>query len=102
MCPLCGSREETLDHITLQCPYVTTVWTGAATRLGLPNIVPSAQAEIGEWWPKATVRFAPSDRKTANSFIMHACHEVAMAREECAGVQWQGHPDANDATLAPR
>jgi hypothetical protein len=49
MCPLCGSRAETLDHITLQCPFATAVWTGAATRLGLPNIVPSEHAEIREW-----------------------------------------------------
>jgi hypothetical protein len=46
------------------------VWTGAATRLGLPNIVPSEHVEIREWWPEATVQFAPSDRKMANSFIM--------------------------------
>jgi hypothetical protein len=25
MCPLCGSREETIDHITLQCPFAAAI-----------------------------------------------------------------------------
>jgi hypothetical protein len=25
MCPLCGSRQEMLNHITLQCPYATAI-----------------------------------------------------------------------------
>jgi hypothetical protein len=69
MCPLCGSHEETIDHISLQCPFATAIWTGAITRLGLPNIVPSGRAELGEWWPLAVNRFAASERRTANSFI---------------------------------
>jgi hypothetical protein len=59
-----------LDHITLECPYVTAIWVGAVARLGLPSIVPSKQAAIGEWWPEAMTRFAPPNRRTANSFIM--------------------------------
>jgi hypothetical protein len=69
MCPLCGSREETIDHILLQCPLATAIWTGAITRLGLPNIVPSDHAELGEWWPLAVNCFAASDRRSAKSFI---------------------------------
>jgi hypothetical protein len=70
MCPLCGSRQEMLDHITLECPYATAIWAGDVARLGLPSIVPSKQAVIGEWWPEAMTRFAPPDSWTANSFIM--------------------------------
>jgi hypothetical protein len=80
MCPLCGSRQETLDHITLPCPYATAIWAGAAARLGLPNIVPSEQAEIGEWWPEATTRFAPPDRRTTNSFIMLVMRTLWLER----------------------
>jgi hypothetical protein len=64
----------------LQCPFATAVWTGAVTRLGLPNIVPSELAEIREWWPEATVRFARSDRKTANSFIMLVMRSLWLER----------------------
>jgi hypothetical protein len=80
LCPLCGSRQETLDHITLQCPYAMTIWAGAAVRLGLPSIVPSEQAAIGEWWPEAMARFAPRDRKTANSFIMLVMRTLWLER----------------------
>jgi hypothetical protein len=69
MCLLCGSHEETIDHISLQCPFATAIWTGAVTHLGLPNIVPSDRAELGEWWPLAVNRSAASERRTANSFI---------------------------------
>jgi hypothetical protein len=80
MCPLCGSREETLDHITLQCPFALAVWNGAVTTLKLPNIVPSERAEIGEWWPAAAARFATKERKTANSFIMLVMRTLWLKR----------------------
>jgi hypothetical protein len=80
MCPLCGTRHETLDHITLQCPYATAIWAGAATRLGLPSIVPSEQAAIGEWWPEAAARFASRDRRTADSFIMLVMRTLWLER----------------------
>jgi hypothetical protein len=76
MCPLCGTREETLDHITLQCPFASA----AVMRLNLPNIVPSGNAEIGEWWPAAVARFASSERKTANSFIMFVMRTLWLKR----------------------
>jgi hypothetical protein len=80
MCPLCGSREETIDHISLQYPFATTIWTGAIMRLGLPNIVPSDHAELGEWWPLAVNRFAASDRRTANSFILLVVRTLWITR----------------------
>jgi hypothetical protein len=39
ICPLCGTACETLDHNSLQCPFVHGVWTGVVTRLGLPDDV---------------------------------------------------------------
>jgi hypothetical protein len=70
MCPLCGSQQETIDHITLQCPYAMALWIGAVTRLGLPNIAPSEHAQLGDWWPEAMAQFRAVDRRAANSFIM--------------------------------
>jgi hypothetical protein len=80
MCPLCGSHEETIDHITLQCPFAAAIWTGAVTRLGLPNIVPSDRAELGEWWPLAISRFTASDLRTANSFILLVMRSLWLER----------------------
>jgi hypothetical protein len=83
MCPLCGLREETIDHVMLQCPYARVVWTGAVMRHKLPNIVPSEIAEIGEWWPATVGKFAASERKTANSFIMLVMRTLWLERNMC-------------------
>jgi hypothetical protein len=42
--------------------------------------VPSERAEIGEWWPAATARFAAKERKTANSFIMLVMRTLWLER----------------------
>jgi hypothetical protein len=80
MCPLCGSREETIDHISLQCPFATAIWMGVVTSLGLPNIVPSDRAELGEWWTLAVSRFASSLRKAANSLILLVVRSIWLER----------------------
>jgi hypothetical protein len=80
MCPLCDTQEETLDHLTLQCPYARAVWTRVVTRHNLPGIVPSENAEIGEWWPAAIARFAATDRKTDNSLIMLVMRTLWLER----------------------
>jgi hypothetical protein len=56
------------------------IWTGAVTRLGLPNIVPSDRAELGEWCPLAVNRFAALERRTANSFISLVVRTVWLER----------------------
>jgi hypothetical protein len=80
VCPLCGSQEETIDHISLQCHYAMAVWMGAITHLGLPNILPSQQAQLGEWWPEAVARFWAVDRKVANSLIMLVMRALWLER----------------------
>jgi hypothetical protein len=80
MCLLCGSREETIDHISLQCPFATVIWMGVVTRLGLPNIVPSDRAEFGEWWPLAISRFASSHRKATNFLILLVVRSIWLER----------------------
>jgi hypothetical protein len=49
-------------------------------RLNLPNIVPSGNAEIGECWPATVARFASSERKAANSFIMLVMRTLRFER----------------------
>jgi hypothetical protein len=69
-----------LDHLTLQCPYALAIWAGAVSRLRLPNIVSSDRAELEEWWPLAIGRFARTDRKAANSFIMLVMRTLWLER----------------------
>jgi hypothetical protein len=79
--PWCGTSEETLDHITLRYQFTLAIWTGLVTRLRLPNIVPSENAKIGEWWPAAVERFSAIERKTTNFFIMLVMQTLWLERD---------------------
>jgi hypothetical protein len=39
-------------------------------RLGVPDIVPTGDDGINDWWLRAVHRFPPADRKRYNSLIM--------------------------------
>jgi hypothetical protein len=80
MCPLCGTARETLDYISLQCPFARGVWTGVVSSLGLPDIRPSGQAVLEDWWPEAAARFFHNDRKAANSLVMLVLRSLWMER----------------------
>jgi hypothetical protein len=80
MCPLCGTSRETMDHLSLRCPFARAVWTGVITRLHLPQICPSDTAVLEEWWPAATARFFANDRKAANSLIMLVLRTLWLER----------------------
>jgi hypothetical protein len=69
LCPLCATVDETLDHISLHCPFATMVWAGIILRLRLPDISPIANHGINDWWITASQRFSFKDRKGANSLI---------------------------------
>jgi hypothetical protein len=46
LCPLCASAGETMDHLSLQCPFAATVWTTASQRLGFSVPTPMAQSNM--------------------------------------------------------
>ncbi|KAM0925313.1 hypothetical protein ACQ4PT_004285 [Festuca glaucescens] len=70
LCPLCDTDDETLDHISLHCDYARAIWAGLIHRLGLLDISPAGAVGINDWWLMAAHRFAPKERKKANSLIM--------------------------------
>jgi hypothetical protein len=80
MCPLCGTAHKTLDHISLQCPFARDIWTGVVMRLGLPDIRPSGQAVLEEWWPVATACFIHNNREATNSLVMLVLRSLWMER----------------------
>jgi hypothetical protein len=45
------------------------VWAGITLRLRLPDISPTANLGINDWWIAASQRFSSKDRKAANSLI---------------------------------
>jgi hypothetical protein len=77
--PLCETSPETLDHITLQCPYATAVWSGTISRLQLPSIVPLGAARLklgsGGLW-----RSGDSLRRTGKRLTPWSCLSCGDAR----------------------
>jgi hypothetical protein len=70
LCPLCDSAIETMDHLSLQCPYAIQVWMPACQRLQLGVLPPTPQSTLATWWPAAVANLPGRDSKHANSFIM--------------------------------
>jgi hypothetical protein len=50
LCPLCGTVDETADHISLQCAFSHAIWTGFGRRAGLDLPPPSADSLLPIWW----------------------------------------------------
>ncbi|KAM0843694.1 hypothetical protein ACQ4PT_057533 [Festuca glaucescens] len=75
-CPLYGIQPETLDHISLTCPYAAAVWGGVMVGAGIHLQMPAEG--ISEWWSQVVGELPTSMRKDANS-LNHACLAVAMA-----------------------
>jgi hypothetical protein len=80
LCTLCGVAGETLDHLSLQCPFATTVWTAVCQRLQLGVAPPSPQSTLSLWWPDAVRAFSRRDSRTANSLIMLTLRSLWLER----------------------
>jgi hypothetical protein len=70
LCPLCATANETMDHLSLQCPFAIRVWTAACQRLQLGVQPPTPQSTLATWWPSAVANLPRRDSKHANSFNM--------------------------------
>jgi hypothetical protein len=47
----CKFHDETLDHLSLDCPFANVVWDGINT--GLRAMFPTSAAPLSVWWPAA-------------------------------------------------
>jgi hypothetical protein len=64
ICRLCSAADETLNHLSLSCPFAVQVWAGVIHRvhsqLHLPDV------ELEEWWPNAVNALPAARGKEAN------------------------------------
>jgi hypothetical protein len=72
LCPLCRVHDETLDHLSLDCPFAKVVWADTNSELRTP--LPSPAAPLSDWWPEAV------ERKTANSLISLVIRSLWLER----------------------
>ncbi|KAM0928574.1 hypothetical protein ACQ4PT_002562 [Festuca glaucescens] len=83
ICPLCDVASEMLDHLSLHCGFSRGVWSRLVTCLGLPDIAPTGNGGLNDWWIHATHRFTLTERKKANSLRfwlkLHGFHDEAKA-----------------------
>jgi hypothetical protein len=80
LCSLCGVRDETLDHLTLQCPFAGQVWYEVSQRLGFSIPVPMVTSTIPEWWPQAVEHLSQQDSRKANLVIMLTMRSLWLER----------------------
>jgi hypothetical protein len=80
LCPLCDAADETLDHLSLHCVFTRRVWAGLISRLQLPDLLPSPEEGINDWWCRAAALFAKAERRRANSLIMLTLRSIWLER----------------------
>jgi hypothetical protein len=80
ICTLCDVAGETLDHLSLQCPFATDVWTAVCHHLQLGVIPPSPESTLSQWWPDAVQALSRRDSRTANSLIMLTLRSLWLER----------------------
>jgi hypothetical protein len=69
-----------MDHLSLQCTFATSVWTGASQQLGFAIHAPSPQSVLSRWWPDAVANLSKADAKVANSFVMLTIRSLWLER----------------------
>jgi hypothetical protein len=80
VCPLCSAAGETMDHLSLQCTFAASVWTGASQQLGFAIPSPSPQSVLSKWWLDAVANLSKADAKVANSFVMLTIRSLWLER----------------------
>ncbi|XP_022040373.1 uncharacterized protein LOC110942918 [Helianthus annuus] len=78
VCPLCGSEEETVDHLFIGCHVASVVWNGISVWCKIPNIFAFTVRDLLGIFKELTV----SDRKkeAVQGIIMIACWNIWRAR----------------------
>ena len=73
-CFLCDQKEDTVDHILLQCVFARQVWYMCFDRMGIDMaLCPSTQDSIGRWWPVVRKQMPKLHRKGFDSVVISVC-----------------------------
>ncbi|KAM0855446.1 hypothetical protein ACQ4PT_049767 [Festuca glaucescens] len=80
LCPLCSTANETLDHLSLQCPFATAIWTGLLQHARIGIMPPVADSCLTSWWPTTVQQLPSSDSKVPNSAIMLTLRSIWLER----------------------
>jgi hypothetical protein len=80
ICRLCSSADETLDHISLRCPYASSVWAGVFLRLDIWVVLPTPQATLPAWWPASIATMTRQDARAFNSLVMLVLRMIWLQR----------------------
>ncbi|KAM0917393.1 hypothetical protein ACQ4PT_009542 [Festuca glaucescens] len=79
-CPLCKLRDETLDHLLLQCTYTHTVWLRVLRQHGWQQLLPSSAASLTDWWPEAESQSRCKQKRATNSLILLTLRSIWLER----------------------
>jgi hypothetical protein len=72
-CYLCLQEVDSVDHILLQCCFAREVWFWSMRQANLPDVTPSTEDKLDEWWLQARKRVQASNRKAFDARVMLTC-----------------------------
>jgi hypothetical protein len=91
---LCCASDETIDHISLLCPYDVHVWDGVAS---LDYHFPAPALGLFSWWTDVVASLVGKRRKEENSLTMLV---IRLLWLEINGRVFQGKEETAAYTLA--
>jgi hypothetical protein len=80
ICPFSTSADETLDHLSLRCPYAYSVWAGVFLHLDIRVPLPTPQATLPAWWPASAAAMTRQDARAFNSLVMLVLRMIWLER----------------------
>ena len=72
-CFVCLQELDSVEHILVQCSYAREVWHKSFREAGLPDLTPTRDDELENWWLRVRVRFRGKEQRKFDSRIILTC-----------------------------
>jgi hypothetical protein len=79
-CYFCLQQINSVDHILLQCSYAKEVWFLSMRDANLPDVTPSSEDQIGEWWLTLRQQVETRQRRAFDARVMLRCWSLWKQR----------------------
>ena len=69
-CFVCLQELDSVEHILIKCAYAREVWHRSFCDAGLPDLAPTVEDELGNWWLRVRVRFQGKEQRQFDSRVI--------------------------------
>ncbi|KAJ0680603.1 putative reverse transcriptase zinc-binding domain-containing protein [Helianthus annuus] len=78
LCPLCGSDDESVDHLFIACQAASVIWNGISSWCKIPNIFAFSIKDLLGIYKE--IRASESKKEAVQGIILIACWSLWRAR----------------------